>query len=112
MQQKKQNVKTFLNKRKGFGENPQLSLSTGWPKAKTIWPNFHDNFFSHGGFKDTNFGDWKSTIEERSNSVLNGYNSGLRRFDESTSSGRFLQTRSIIETFRQILTEILYQLVI
>ena len=98
MQQKKQNVKTFLNKRKGFGENPQLSLSTGWPKAKTIWPNFHDNFFSHGGFKDTNFGDWKSTIEERSNSVLNGYNSGLRRLDESTSSGTFF-TNEIHKTW-------------
>ena len=51
----------------------QLSVSSAWPSTRNLWSNFNDDFFSKG-FDGTSFGNWRSDIEERSNRVLNGYN--------------------------------------
>ena len=72
-----QSKKPFSDIFKISNGNSPFSLSSAWPKARSLWTNFNENFFSDG-FSDTTFGDWKSKIEERSNKVLKGYNDNPR----------------------------------
>ena len=77
----------------------QLSVSSAWPSTRNLWSNFNDDFFSKG-FDGTSFGNWRSDIEERSNRVLNGYNSEPPTV-ETSSEGNLIyrklsRTRHII----------------
>ena len=80
-QEKPQNTKTSSERFKSSNGNSPFSVSSAWPKARSLWSNFNENFFSDG-FSDSTFGDWKSKIEERSNKVLTGYNDNRRHGKE------------------------------
>ena len=70
-QQHKQNTKRSETKTRGISPFP---INSAWPQSRNLWSSFNENFFN-GGFPDASFGDWKSKIEERSNKVLDRYDS-------------------------------------
>ena len=70
-QQHKQNTKRSETKTHGISPFP---INSAWPQSRNLWSSFNENFFN-GGFPDASFGDWKSKIEERSNKVLDRYDS-------------------------------------
>ena len=76
----------------------QLSISSAWPSTRNLWSNFNDDFFSKG-FDGTSFGNWRSDIEERSNRVLNGYNTDPPKV-KTSSEGNLIHLK--LERTRQM----------
>ena len=81
MKQNKENGKTPSNLYESINEDRQISTISAWPQTRKLWSNFDENFLGTN-FPVTNFGDWKTKIEERSNKVLEGYNSGHHNDNE------------------------------
>ena len=71
---KKNSIKRHFGNEESESEEGKPLNSNTWASNEKFFSSFKDNFFDtelSGG----SFGDWKSRIEDRSNRVLQGYDS-------------------------------------
>ena len=69
----KSNIKTDFGNEGNQREGGKILNPIDWSRNGKLFSNFKENFFGTE-FSGDSFDDWKSTIEERSNEVLQGYN--------------------------------------
>ena len=70
----KNSIKRHFGNEESESEEGKPLNSNTWASNEKFFSSFKDNFFDTE-FSGGSFGDWKSRIEDRSNRVLQGYDS-------------------------------------